>query len=118
MGEAKTGSLAAGWLRLREHGIEIRVRVVPRASREGIDGFFGDRLRVRLTAVPAAGEANDALLRLLARAARLAPSRGKIVAGPRDRSKTVFFECDEPREPAQTLRRAVAAAIDKLRPRI
>jgi uncharacterized protein (TIGR00251 family) len=108
-------SLAHGWLRLRERGIEIRVRVVPRSSREGIDGFYGDRLRVRLTAVPERGEANDALIRVLARAARLPASRARIVAGARDRSKTVLLEADDPRKAAETLRRSVAAAVDKQR---
>jgi hypothetical protein len=112
------GTLADGWLRLREHGVEVRVRVVPRSSRERIDGFYGDRLRVRLIAVPEGGEANDALVRLLARAARVAPSRGRVVAGPRDRSKTVLLETDEPREAAEKLRRAVAGAVDKRRPGI
>ena len=106
-------ALAEGWLRLRERGIEVRVRVVPRASRERIEGFYGDRLRVRLTAVPEGGEANEALIRLLARAARVPTSGGRIVAGAKDRSKTVLLECGEPRHSAERLRAAVAAAIDK-----
>ena len=106
-------TLAEGWLRVREHGIEIRVRVVPRASKERIVGFYGDRLRVRLTAAPTEGEANAALLRLLARVARVPPSRGRIVSGSKDRSKTVLLECPEPRKCAELLRDAVVAAIDK-----
>ena len=106
-------SFADGWLRLRENGIEIRVRVTPRASREGIEGFYGDRLRVWLTAAPVGGEANDALIRLLARAARTAPSRGRVVAGARERSKTVLLEAPDPPLAAATLRKAIAAAVDK-----
>jgi uncharacterized protein YggU (UPF0235/DUF167 family) len=98
---------------LRASGVEVRVRVVPRGSQERIEGFYGDRLRVRLTAVPEGGHANEALIRLLARAARVAPSRGRVVAGSRDRSKTVLLEADEPRKAADSLRRAVAAAVDK-----
>jgi uncharacterized protein YggU (UPF0235/DUF167 family) len=105
--------LADGWLRLREHGIEVRVRVAPRASRERIEGFYGDRLRVRLTAIPEGGEANEAVRRLLARAARVPASGGRIVAGGKDRSKTVLLACSEPRVSAERLRAAVAAAIDK-----
>jgi uncharacterized protein YggU (UPF0235/DUF167 family) len=110
--------LADGWLRLREGAIEVRVRVVPRSSREGFDGFYGDRLRVRLTAMPEGGEANDALIRLLARAARVPPSRGRVVAGARDRSKTVLLEAAEPRKAAETLRGAVIVAVDKRRSHI
>jgi uncharacterized protein len=106
-------SLAAGWLRLRESAIEVRVRVTARASREGIDGFYGDRLKVRVNTPPVAGEANEAVVRLLARAAGVPPGRGRVVAGPRDRSKTVLLECADPRASAQRLRERVAAAIDK-----
>ena len=106
-------ALAEGWLRIREQGIEVRVRVVPRASREGIAGFYGDRLRVRLTAPPEGGEANQALIRLLARAARVPPGGGRIVAGAKDRSKTVLLACAEPEKCAHRLRDAVVAAIDK-----
>ena len=110
--------LADGWLRIREGGIEVRVRVVPRSSRDGIEGFYGDRLRVKLSAVPEGGEANDALVRLLGRAARVPPSRGRVVAGSRDRSKTVLLEADDPKKAAETLHRAVVAAVDKQRSRI
>ena len=106
-------ALAEGWLRVRENGIEVRVRVVPRTAQERIEGFYGDRLRVRLLAPPTDGRANDALIRLLARAARVPPSRGRIVAGAKDRSKTVLLECAEPLASAHVLRGAVAAAIDK-----
>jgi uncharacterized protein (TIGR00251 family) len=105
-------SLAAGWLRIRESGIEVRVRVIPRASSERIEGFHGDRLKVKLTAVPAGGEANDALVRLLARAARVPPSRGRVVAGHRDRSKTVLLECSDAGGAAERLRSSVSLAVD------
>jgi uncharacterized protein (TIGR00251 family) len=111
------GSLATGWLRIRDGGVEVRVRVTPRGAHDGIDGFYGDRLRVRLTAPPVDGAANDALIRLLARAARCAPGRGRIVAGQRDRSKTVLLACDDPGAAAERLRSAVAAAVDNRRAR-
>ena len=60
-----------------------------------------------------AGEANDALVKLLARGARVAAGQGRVVSGPRDRSKTVFLHCDEPAEAAKRLRAWVATAIDK-----
>lgn len=105
-------SLAAGWLRVRESGIEVRVRVVPRASSERIEGFHGDRLKIRLSAPPAGGEANDALVRFLARAARVPPSKGRVVAGHRDRSKTVLLECSDAGAAAERLRATVTVAVD------
>jgi uncharacterized protein (TIGR00251 family) len=103
------------WLRVRSTGVEVRVRLIPNASRDCIDGLYGDRLKIKLTAQPIAGEANEALVRFLAKAARVAPSRGRVVAGPRERSKTVLLESDAPAATAQRLREHVAAAAARRR---
>ena len=110
--ESRAGH-GAEWIRLRETGVEIRVRLSPRASREGVHGLYGDRVKIRLTAPPVGGAANDALIGLLAKAAGVAASKIRIVAGLRDRSKTVLIECLEPARTAAKLHRHVAAAIDK-----
>ena len=91
------------WLRLREHGVELRVRVVPRSSVDRADGLYGDLLRIRLCAPPVGHAANESLIRLVARAARVAPSRVRIVVGERSRSKVVFV--DDPVDPAATAAR-------------
>ena len=51
------------------------VRLTPRASQDKIVGWEGDVLKVRVTAPPVEGKANDALLRLLARALDVPTSR-------------------------------------------
>jgi len=70
-------------------------------------------LKVRLTAPPVGGAANAALLKLLAKLAGFAPSHARIVAGTRDRSKTVLIECPDPALVAARLRRLIGAVIDK-----
>lgn len=85
------------WLTVREHGVELRVRVAPRSSEDRVDGHYGDRVRIRVTAPPVGDAANLAVARLTARAARVAPSRVRIVVGHRSRSKTLFV--DEPEDP-------------------
>ena len=97
------------WLTVREHGVELSVRVVPGATREGPAGFYGDRLKLRVTAPPVGNAANESLIRLVARAARVPPSRVRIVLGERGRSKVVFV--DEPVDPgalAARLKQALA----------
>ncbi|MBS0282325.1 MAG: DUF167 domain-containing protein [Proteobacteria bacterium] len=52
-------------------GIRLAVRLTPRASRDGIDGVRADAdgrpvLRIRLTAPPVEGAANQALIDFLA----------------------------------------------------
>ena len=67
----------------------IRVRVQPRASRDELAGWREDTLRVRVTAPPLDGRANDALRGLIARAAGVPTSAVGIVAGERGRDKLV-----------------------------
>lgn len=67
----------------------ITVRLTPRAGRDAIDGWDGDVLRARVAAAPADGKANEALIRLVTRALRIAPSRIALVAGASSRTKII-----------------------------
>jgi uncharacterized protein (TIGR00251 family) len=70
-------------------GLRIGVRLVPRADRTSIDGVVGGRLRVRVTAPPVDGSANDALVKLLAGELGVSRRSVRIVAGLRSRDKVV-----------------------------
>ena len=71
---------------------DIRVRLTPRAAREqiapGADGTYA----VRVNAPPVDGRANDALCRLIAARAGVAPSHVSVVKGARARDKVVRVE--------------------------
>ena len=95
--------VVARWLRVIEGAVEVQVRVVPRSSRNRIAGEIGDRLKVQVTAPPVDGEANRAVLELLARSAGLAPRDAELVAGTSGRSKTVRLSCSAPSAVAATL---------------
>ena len=73
----------------RETGVRFTVRVQPRASRNEVCGVHGDALKVRLSAPPVDGAANDALVDLLARSLGVARRAVRIVAGANSRSKVV-----------------------------
>lgn len=71
------------------------MRLTPKASRERIDGVVKDGdgkgiLKVAVTAVPADGRANRALIKLLAKQWRLAKSSISIIQGAKDRNKTLL----------------------------
>jgi uncharacterized protein len=66
-------------------GTEIAVRVTPRGGRDAIEP--GEPLRVRVTAPPEDGKANDAVRRLLARAVGVAPTRLTLIRGATARDK-------------------------------
>jgi hypothetical protein len=68
-------------------GATLRVRVSPRARRDEVAGEREGALVVRLTAPPVDGQANAALVRLLARRLGLPPSAVEIVQGAQGRDK-------------------------------
>jgi len=70
----------------------LRVHLQPKASREGIIGEIDGILRVRVTAPPLNGRANEACLRLLAKAIDLPVSRLRIVSGEHARLKTIRIQ--------------------------
>lgn len=72
--------------------VRIRVRLTPRASRDEVVGWQSDVLRVRVTAPPVEGRANEALERLLASALGLPKSAVRVVSGARGREKTVAID--------------------------
>ena len=80
------------WLKLGASGVEVDVLAVPRASRSRIIGVHGDRLKIQLAAPPAHGEANDALVQLLAKALRVKKSAVTLLAGHGSRRKRVLIE--------------------------
>jgi uncharacterized protein len=76
------------WARWEGADLVLHVRVQPRAARDSFAPEPG-RLRVRITAPPVDGAANDHLVRFLAREFDVAPSRVVLVGGATAREKTL-----------------------------
>jgi uncharacterized protein YggU (UPF0235/DUF167 family) len=79
--------------------VRVRVRTTPRAAADRIAGLVpeadgGVALKVAVTAVAEGGKANEAVLALLAREWGLAKRDLAIVAGRKDRRKTVVVAGD------------------------
>jgi uncharacterized protein (TIGR00251 family) len=70
----------------------ITVRLQPRARRDEVVGERDGKVVIRVTAPPVDGKANEALCRLIAKAAGVAPSRVRIVRGHSAREKVVQVE--------------------------
>lgn len=64
----------------------LPVRVTPRSSRPGVE-WDGERLKVRVSAPPADGQANEAVVKLVADRLRVPPSSVEIVRGGHGRDK-------------------------------
>jgi uncharacterized protein len=78
--------------RTEASGELLEVRVQPRARRNEVVEQAGAVLRVRVTAAPADGEANRAVIALLAEAFGVAPSRVVLVRGATSRDKLFRIE--------------------------
>jgi uncharacterized protein len=67
----------------------LRLRVSPGAGRAAIVGRYGEGWKVRVTAPPEGGRANDAVLRLLAEALAVPRDTLTLVSGHGGRDKIV-----------------------------
>ena len=91
-------------------GLAVTVRLTPKGGRDSIDGIVqlsdgSTALKARVTAAPTEGEANDALIRLLARNLHVAPRDVTLVGGATSRIKRMLIKGDPS---------AVAAALEEI----
>jgi hypothetical protein len=94
-------------------GISIALRVTPRGGRDGIDGVerLADGrsvLKVRVRAIADGGEANRAVLHLLAKSLGVPKASVRLLSGAASRLKQVAVDGD-PARLGETLRQIAAA---------
>src|SRR5882757_4726260 len=91
-------------VRAVEGGIRMRLKVQPKARREGIGGLtpdpdgpdsMGAALKISVGAPPEDGKANAAVIALLAEALSVAKSAISVVSGATDRRKLVEIRGEE-----------------------
>ena len=70
-------------------GIRFDVLVQPRASRARLGPVHGDRIKVAVTAPPVDGEANAAVIELIAKTLGVARGAVEVTAGQASRRKTI-----------------------------
>lgn len=102
------------WLQRDGDDITLALRVQPRASRDEFSGLHGGRLRLRITAPPVDGAANDHLRRFLAEAFGVPATRVRLLKGLSGRDKLVAIS-GVTRLP-EALERLVATATPSLQP--
>lgn len=74
-------------IRAVDGGVEVDVLVVPNASRSGVIGVHGDRVRIRVASPPEKNKANAAVVDLMKHAT--GARRVEITRGRTGRHKTV-----------------------------
>jgi len=70
-------------------GIVIEVKVEPRSSQKSITGVIGNMLKVKLTAPPVGGAANEQLIEVISEATGIRKSNIKILRGASSKRKVV-----------------------------
>ena len=91
------------WYQQTDKGIIISLHIVPRSSKNKIDGLHGDALKIRLQAPPVDGKANKKLIKFLAKTLQVPPSSLTIISGETSRKKRIHINGAKPADITQLL---------------
>lgn len=72
--------------------MKLKLKVVPKASRNAVAGWLGDELKIMVTAAPEKGKANQAVIQVLAKTLNLPKQQIVITAGHASARKTVTLD--------------------------
>jgi uncharacterized protein (TIGR00251 family) len=77
------------WVTTKGNGVRLTIKVMPRASQSAVCGVQGDALKIKLTAPPVDGKANEALVDFLCERLGTSRTRLQITHGATSRIKWV-----------------------------
>ena len=77
------------WYKYYPDRIELYIRLIPQAKKNQVIGLQGEQLKIKLTAPPVDGKANEALIDFLAETLPIKKSRLRITRGLTSRSKVI-----------------------------
>jgi uncharacterized protein (TIGR00251 family) len=89
-----------------KNGVYLKVKAVPKSSKNEVIGIVGGRMKVAVRAVPQNGEANRAVEEVVAAFFAVKKSDCAVVAGHKSSLKTLFITGD-----AEELRRFIENLI-------
>ncbi|MFT5495853.1 MAG: hypothetical protein ACI9TH_001246 [Kiritimatiellia bacterium] len=80
------------YLESHEAGMLLRLRVIPRAKKNQVDGLLGEALKIRLQSPPVDGKANKALLKFLSDQLGVPGANLRLISGEKSRDKRVLIQ--------------------------
>jgi uncharacterized protein (TIGR00251 family) len=80
------------FLKAHAEGTLLSIKVIPRASRNGIGEVLGAELKIKVTAPPVDSAANRAVIEFLAEALNLPKSAVVLIRGDIARHKTLLLK--------------------------
>jgi uncharacterized protein (TIGR00251 family) len=81
--------MTAPWYSWDGEDLVLRLRIQPRAAHDEIAGPLGDALKIRLTAPPVDGKANERLRKFLSERCGVPKSQVTVLSGDTSREKRV-----------------------------
>ena len=81
--------MTASWYQWDGPNLMLRLRIQPRASKDEFAGTYGNALKIRLTAPPVDGKANEHLRGFLSEQFGVAKSQIAVLSGDASREKRV-----------------------------
>lgn len=91
------------FLRKTTQGIVLHVQVAPRSSQCGLMCVVNGFLKMKVTAPPVDGKANDECLNLLSAYLNIPKSRLSIISGKQSRKKTILLSGIEEKDLEQAI---------------
>ena len=80
------------WFTDTPEGVILNVSARPRSSRAGIDGVYGNTLKVKICSAPVDGKANKELIETLAEAYKLPKSCVVFKSGETSKTKRILLK--------------------------
>ena len=81
--------MTSSWYRWDGKDLILHLRIQPRAAHDEIAGPLGNALKIRLTAPPVDGKANEHLRKFLSKQCSVAKSQVTVLSGETSREKRV-----------------------------
>ena len=81
--------MTAPWYHWKGDDLILAIHLQPGAAQDALAGIHGNRLKIKVTAAPVNGKANDHLIRYLSRLFDVPCSRVDFLSGRSSRSKRV-----------------------------
>lgn len=76
----------------KDNGLLFKIKVQPGASKNRVIGFSGDALKIKLTAPPEKGKANEQLIEFLAEKLQIKKASLSIIKGFKSREKIIKIQ--------------------------
>lgn len=75
--------------------LTLKLKVIPSSSRDSIEGWLDDRLKIKVMAPPEKGKANKAVIKLLQKSLSLDKASITLESGSTSCHKSIVIECDD-----------------------